>query len=41
MIKKVIFNNVIRFNLKGQLYLQQTFRAKIFFQYFKFLSVII
>ncbi len=40
MKKKVIFNNIIKFNLKGQLYLEQTFRAKIFFQYFKFLSIL-
>lgn len=39
MRKKVIFNNIIRFNSKGQLYLQQAFRANFFFQYFKFLSI--
>lgn len=40
MIKKVIFNNIIRFNQKGQLYFQQSFRAKIFFIYYKFLTII-
>jgi hypothetical protein len=40
MIKKVIFNNIIRFNQHGQLYFQQTFRAKIFFIYYKFLTII-
>lgn len=40
MRKKVIFNNIIRFNSKGQLYFEQRFRAKLFFQYFKFLSFI-
>lgn len=40
MVKKVIFNNIIRFNQKGQIYCQQSFRAKLFFTYYKFLTIL-
>lgn len=38
MVKKVIFNNIIKFNQKGQIFFQQSFRAKIFFIYYKFFN---
>jgi len=40
MKKKVLFNNIIRFNQKGQIYFQQAFRSKIFFIYYKFLTIL-
>lgn len=39
MIKKVLFNNILKFNQKGQIYFQQTFRAKIFFIFYKILII--
>jgi len=40
MRKKVLYNNIIRFNQRGQIYFQQAFRSKIFFIYYKFLTIL-
>lgn len=40
MTKKVLFNNIIRFNQNGQIFFQQSFRSKIFFIFYKFLTIL-
>lgn len=42
MTKNNIFlNNFIRYNIKGQIYLQQKYRSINFFTYYKFLSILV
>lgn len=35
MKNKIIYTNLIRYNNKGQIYLQQGFRSKVFYKYYK------